>query len=120
MDGFVQRILKTTSLSLQTYSETNQMSALLVIELDVKDSEALKEYSSRTPDILTRFGGELLLKGKPSLIHETETGSTKYSTMVVFKFPTREAAQGWYSSAEYQSLIPVRDKAMNSTFRILA
>jgi uncharacterized protein (DUF1330 family) len=96
------------------------MSALFVIELDVKDAEALKEYSSQTPEILKKFGGELLLKGKPSLIYETEAGSTKYSTMVVFKFPTKEAAQGWYDSAEYQALIPVRDKAMNSTFRILA
>lgn len=96
------------------------MTALFVIELDVKDAEALKEYSSKTPDILKEFHGELLLKGKPSLIHESDSGSVKHSTMVIFQFPSKELAEGWYNSAAYQALLPIRDRAMSSTFRILA
>lgn len=96
------------------------MSALFVIELNVKDAESLKEYSSQTPTILKEFDGELLLKGKPDLMHASNGSASQYSTMVIFKFPTKEKAEGWYNSDAYQALLPIRDKAMDSTFRILA
>lgn len=96
------------------------MSALFVIELNVKDAESLKEYSAQTPAILKEFGGELLLKGKPDLMHASNDNTVPYSTMVIFKFPTKEQAEGWYSSDAYQALLPIRDKAMDSTFRILS
>lgn len=96
------------------------MSALFVIELNVKDANALKEYSAQTPAILKEFGGELVMKGKPLLMHASKDNPAPFSTMVVFKFPTKEQAEGWYNSDAYQALLPIRDQAMNSTFRILA
>ena len=96
------------------------MSALLIVELTVKDPAALKEYSSQTPDILKRFGGEVVLKAKPVVLHDSAADAAAYEMMVVFKFPDGAAAQAWYDSQEYQSLIPVRDKAMSSRFRIIA
>lgn len=95
------------------------MPALIVIELDVKDAEKLKEYSSKTPPILLEFGGELFLKGRPDVVHDSKGMSGHYGTMVIFQFPTSEKAREWYNSAEYQSLLPLRDQAMDSTFRIL-
>jgi uncharacterized protein (DUF1330 family) len=96
------------------------MSALLIVELTVKDTDALKEYSSQTPDILERFGGEVVVKAKPVVLHDSAPDAASHGMMVVFRFPDGAAAQAWYDSAEYQSLIPVRDRAMNSRFRIIA
>jgi uncharacterized protein (DUF1330 family) len=96
------------------------MTVLFVIELDVLDADALKDYSAQTPAILQEFGGTLLLKGKPQLMHDSDPAAVKHSTMVVFQFPSKEAAVGWYNSAAYQTLLPLRDRAMNSTFRILS
>lgn len=96
------------------------MTALFVIELSVKDPDALKEYGAQTPPLLEKFGGTLLMKGKPELVFETNAGDVKYGMLVIFQFPTKEQAEGWYACDEYQALIPVRDKAMDCTFRILA
>lgn len=96
------------------------MSALLIVELTVKDPDALKEYSSQTPDILKRFGGEVVVKARPVVLHESAPDAAAYEMMVVFRFPDGDAARSWYDCAAYQSLIPVRDRAMNSRFRIVA
>lgn len=96
------------------------MSALMIVELSVKDPDALKEYSSQTPDILKRFGGEVVMKSRPVVLHDSAPDGAAYEMMVVFRFPDGDAAQSWYGCAEYQSLIPVRDRAMTSRFRIIA
>lgn len=95
------------------------MTAFLIVELNVLDPDALKEYGAQTPEILKRFDGEVLVKGKPALLHESREEAGAYETMVVFQFPDRAAAQAWYDSDEYQRLIPVRDKAISSRFRLI-
>lgn len=95
------------------------MPALMLIELTVKDAEKLKEYSSQTPEILKKFNGELLIKGKATPLHaSTETAA--HDVVVIFQFPTREDALGWYQSPEYQRLLGVRDAAMDSVFKLVA
>ena len=96
------------------------MTALIVIELTVKNSDKLKEYSAQTPAILKKFNGELLIKGKTSLLHDSANLSPAYDTMVVFQFPSKEDASAWYNSPEYQELLGLRDEAMSSTFKLLA
>ena len=36
--------------------------------------------------------------------------------MVVLKFPSKQAAQDWYNSEEYQAIVPTRTAAMDATF----
>ena len=95
------------------------MSAFLIVELNVKDAAKLKEYSAQTPAILEEFGGVAVLKGKPEALYDSKGNAGDYSTMVVFQFPSAEKAREWYNSAQYQALLPLRDQAMESTFRIL-
>lgn len=95
------------------------MAALFVIDLTVKNADKLKEYGAQTPAILKQYKGEVLIKGKATQVHATTPG-TAYDTTVVFQFPTREDALSWYNSPEYQALLPLRDEAMNSSFRIVA
>lgn len=95
------------------------MAALFVIDLTVKNADKLKEYSAQTPAILTKHRGEVLLKGKASQVHATNP-ATGYDTTVVFQFPSKEDAMGWYNSPEYQALLPLRDEAMDSSFKLVA
>ncbi|MFC5571155.1 DUF1330 domain-containing protein [Lysobacter yangpyeongensis] len=95
------------------------MPALMLIELTVKDAEKLKEYSAQTPAILKKFNGELLIKGKATPVHAS-TPATNHDVVVIFQFPTREDALGWYQSPEYQQLLGVRDAAMDSVFKLVA
>ena len=38
-------------------------------------------------------------------------GTHRHSDTVVIRFPTAEAANGWFNSAAYQALIPLRTEA---------
>lgn len=96
------------------------MAALFVVELTVKNPEKLKEYSAQTPAILQKYKGQLLVKGKPLQIHASGAPAAAYDTVVVFEFPSKEDALAWYHSPEYQALLPLRDAAMDSSFKLAA
>jgi uncharacterized protein (DUF1330 family) len=93
------------------------MTALLVVNLKVKNLEKLKQYSAQTPAIFQKFGGELVHKGKQELLFGG--GDARFDTTVVYRFASRHAAKAWYDSVEYQALLPLRDEAMDSVFAIV-
>lgn len=91
------------------------MAAYIIVDLTVKDPEALKAYSSSTPALLAAHGGKLLAKGAPHVLH----GEARNQSKALFEFPTKEAALAWYDSPEYQSLVAMRDKGMESHFHLI-
>jgi uncharacterized protein (DUF1330 family) len=82
--------------------------AYVVGHLTVKDTEKWAEYRSQVPATLAPWGGEVVLRGKQVAIL---AGEHPHSDVVVIRFPDQDAAQGWYSSAAYQALIPLRQQA---------
>jgi uncharacterized protein (DUF1330 family) len=38
---------------------------------------------------------------------------------VILEFPSREAAETWYHSPEYQRILPLRMKCMSSNFVVM-
>jgi len=46
-------------------------------------------------------------------------GEPAYQNGMIVTFPDKEAALAWYNSPEYQLLIPIRDKALDSRFRLI-
>jgi uncharacterized protein (DUF1330 family) len=38
---------------------------------------------------------------------------------MIVTFPDKEAALAWYNCSEYQLFIPIRDKALDSRFRLI-
>ncbi len=91
------------------------MSAYIVVELTLKDPEALGRYRTDVAPILKRFGGEPLAGTPWQVLH----GEAACETGTILGFPDREAALAWYNSPEYQALGPVRDKAFNGRFRLV-
>ena len=89
------------------------MSAFLIVYGTTKDPAALSEYSAAAGPTLAAHGAELVVKGAPLALAGQAPGLT-----VVYRFADREAAKRWYESPEYQRLIPLREKALESTFLV--
>jgi len=92
------------------------MSAVIVVGFTPKDTEQLQQYGASVPSTLAKYSGEILSKGSVQILH----GDFAHQVQVVLVFPNKEEALGWYHSAEYQALIPTRDRGMDSQFQLLA
>ncbi|MFJ3671260.1 DUF1330 domain-containing protein [Streptomyces sp. NPDC090106] len=90
------------------------MTAYVIAEAELTgDPEMVAKYSAQLVSTLEPHGGRYLVRGAPWQILE---GESKAFTGVI-EFPTPEAAQSWYDSPAYQSIIPLRRH--NTTGRIL-
>jgi len=91
------------------------MTAYIIVSLTPKDAENLQQYGAEVPTTLAKFSGEILAKGPVDQLH----GNFAYKVQVILMFPSRDHANNWYHSAEYQALIPTRDLGMDSQFQLI-
>jgi uncharacterized protein (DUF1330 family) len=84
-----------------------EKSAWVIGHIKVKDNGKWGQYRSRVPETLLQWGGEVLFRG-----HRVSVLSGKHSYLdcVVIRFPDAKSATGWYNSAAYQALIPIREQ----------
>lgn len=82
--------------------------AYVVGHIKVKHPEKWTEYRSKVPQTLAPWGGELVFRGKRVAVLAGEHAQTD---IVVIRFPSVDSATGWFSSATYQALIPLREEA---------
>lgn len=82
--------------------------AYVVGHIMVKNPEMWGEYRSQVPSTLAPWGGELVFRGKQVA---ALSGENHHPDIVVIRFPNVAAVNGWFSSAAYQSLIPLRQQA---------
>ena len=83
------------------------MSGFVIANIDVKDSEAYKEYVGKVVPTVKKFGGEYLVRAGEYKVME---GQWKNPRTVVIKFPSYEKALEWYDSEEYKPVKPIRLK----------
>ncbi|MBU1363361.1 MAG: DUF1330 domain-containing protein [Gammaproteobacteria bacterium] len=82
------------------------MSMHLVIgHITVKDADKWAEYRRQVPATLAPWQAELVFRGQTQAVLG---GEHRHSDTVVIRFPNAESASGWYNSAAYQALIPLR------------
>lgn len=74
------------------------MPAYVVANIRVHDPVAYEEYRKTVPGTIERFGGRYLARGGRSEVVE---GGLEPGRTVIVEFPSYEAAQNWYASAEY-------------------
>lgn len=84
------------------------MAAYVIGHVTVIDAEKWAEYRSRVPDTLAPWGAELILRGRRTTVL---SGTHEHTDTVVIRFPDSESVHGWYNSAAYQALIPLRGRA---------
>ena len=88
------------------------MSAHVVVHFNLKDVELWKAYGQAAGPLVAAHGGKMISRG-PS---EVLSGALDRASMVIIEFPDRASAKRWYTSPEYQAIIPNRDAGMDSIF----
>lgn len=89
------------------------MSSFIIVHTTVKDPDKYQSYASSAGATLSAFGGEMAMKGK---MVRTLIGEHNSQATAVIKFPDQAAIEAWYSSENYQALIPNRDAAADMVF----
>jgi uncharacterized protein (DUF1330 family) len=81
------------------------MTAYVFANVRVEDPAAYEQYRQMVPAIIEHFGGRYLARGGRAQVVE---GEQEPGRVIVLEFPSYEAAQLWYSSAEYAEAKRVR------------
>jgi uncharacterized protein (DUF1330 family) len=88
--------------------------AYLIAEVAIHDADLFaKEYAPKVAGTLGPYGGRIITSGKLTALE----GNTP-PRFVMIAFDSVEKARGWYDSAAYQQIAPVRQKSATSTLFI--
>ncbi len=86
----------------------NGKKACVIGHITVKDAQKWAEYCSRVPATIAPWNAELLFRGQRVAVLG---GEHARSDTVVLRFPDLASVNGWFQSAAYQALIPLRQQA---------
>ena len=81
------------------------MSAYVILDVEVKDTETYARYRELGPPAVAAYGGRYLVRGG---VVESLEGSWLPSRFVILEFPTLEAARAWWASSEYAAAKALR------------
>ena len=91
------------------------MSAYVTAEFTPKNKELLQTYSAKAASVIAEFGGEFLAKAPIQALG----GISNYEYKAIIAFPSKEQAQNWFNSPQYQDLIDLRNQGMDSSFLLV-
>ena len=92
------------------------MNAYLIAVETVHDEAMFAEYRKHVIATLEAFGGRFVARGGKLTVLE---GEWQHPRTVIIEFPSRDAAEGWYKSADYQKIIGLRLKSTSGNLVIL-
>jgi len=81
-------------------STTPAAPAYLLVQGTVSDREGFKAYSAALPPIYRKYGGEYLAL-VPAPAVEVVEGEPEHRSVVIARFPSRDAAHAFWNSPEY-------------------
>jgi uncharacterized protein (DUF1330 family) len=87
------------------------MPAYLVVEHTITNPDKFEEYRVKVGPMIAKHGGRYLTKGGSHKLLETTRKAP--DRVVIIEFPNMAALNGWYTSAEYQPLIGLRQSAVD-------
>lgn len=97
----------------ESTTRNQNVNAFIIVHMTNKDGEKLARYRQSVGATLEPYGGTVTMSGR---VEEVPHGSHPHTGVVILGFPEPGAAAAWYHSDAYQSLIPLRDEAMESVF----
>ena len=83
--------------------------------IELNDQNAFEQYRSQVGKTVELYKGVIKNRGAISELFWNELGCSPFSAFVELEFPSTQDAHLWANSPEYQSLIPIRSKAMKLT-----
>ena len=84
------------------------MPAYLIGQVKVKNEVLWQEYVVGVQESLAPFEASIVFRGK---LAEVLAGQQDKDLVVVIEFSDQAVLNNWFTSAKYQSLIPLRDEA---------
>ncbi len=88
----------------------------VIAQITVTDPDAYPAYVAKVGAVVKQYGGEFLVRGGKS---ESYEGTPPGERSVVIRFPSYQAAQDWYHSAEYAPIKAMRMAASTSVQTIV-
>ena len=84
------------------------MSAYVVAQEDIKDEAMFDQYRKQVMPTIAAHGGKFIVRGGTLTVLE---GVWPMPRCIILDFPSRQDAEGWYRSPEYQKILPLRLKS---------
>ena len=88
------------------------MAAYLVGHITVKDDGLWQRYVSGVQESIAPFDAKVVFRGR---LDKILAGQHAHDLVVLIEFTDQTTLDNWFNSEQYQSLIPLRDKAANVT-----
>lgn len=80
----------------------------LLVQGKVTDLEGFKAYNAALPPIYQKFGGHYI-SVTPAPKVEIAEGEPRQESILIAKFPSKEAAWGFWKSTEYEAAKKLRE-----------
>ena len=87
----------------------------LVANIRVTDQERFQKFSGMAGPIIQKFGGKVLARGAGAERHE----GTLSGVVMMIEFDSKEIAENFYFSEEYQAAKVVRDECSETDLMII-
>jgi len=87
------------------------MNTYFLADIEVKDEKMYTVYTDKAPEIIKKYGGIYLIKGGEAT---TVSGNWNPKRVILIEFPSREALDECFNSAEYREIAPLREKSTTS------
>ena len=84
------------------------MPAYMFVQIKITDPDKFARYREAVPPVVAAFGGRHIARGGDVAVLE---GSHDGRRLVLFEFPSVEAIQRFWDSAEYAKVKPLRENA---------
>jgi uncharacterized protein (DUF1330 family) len=89
-----------------------------VAELDVRDPGWVPAYVAEVTPMVERHGGRYL--ARTHRIEQVEGERRPPQVMLIIEWPSKDAADAFYQSAEYRSHREARRRGASNEFRLIA
>ena len=84
------------------------MKAFVIVQEIIHDQTMFDAYRKDVMATLLEFGGQFIVRGGKLTVVE---GEWPHQRTIIVEFPSRVAAETWYSSPAYQKVLPLRLKS---------
>jgi uncharacterized protein (DUF1330 family) len=84
------------------------MSAYIIVDIDIHDSQTYETYKALAPESIAKYGGKYLTRGGATEVLEGEWIPKR---LVILQFDSMERAKEWLNCAEYAPARKLRQKS---------
>ncbi|HVO01856.1 MAG TPA: DUF1330 domain-containing protein [Candidatus Cybelea sp.] len=93
------------------------MAAYVIVQENLHgDQTPFEEYRRQVIPTFEPYGGKFLARGGKLSVLE---GEWPFQRTVILEFPSREKAEAWYHSPDYQRILPLRLKCTTCNFILI-